>query len=84
MSRPPADRRRYEVDPQVQLRWEIMRARYRARREALGLTQAEVSEAMGRSRDFVSVLENQNSAPNVLTMILWAVALGGQVTETWE
>lgn len=83
MSRPAADRRRYEVDPQVQLRWEIMRARYRSRRESLGLTQAEVSEAMGRSRDFVSVLENQNSAPNVLTLILWADALGGQVSEVW-
>lgn len=83
MSRPEADRRRYEVDPQVKIEWELLRAKLRQRRISLGLTQAEVSQAMGRSRDFVAVLENQNSSPNVLTLIPWVTALGGTVEPKW-
>lgn len=84
MSRPPADRRRYEIAPEIQVEWEAMRARLRARRVRMGLTQAELSAAMGRSQDFVSVLENQSSNPNVATVLLWVGALGGDLTERWS
>lgn len=84
MSRPEADRRRYEVDPAVKIEWELFRAKLRQRRISMGLTQAEVSEAMGRSRDFVAVLENQDSSPNVLTLIPWIAALGGKLSSDFS
>ena len=61
-----------------------MRARLRARRVALSLTQAEVSLAMGRSQDFVSVLENQASNPNIATLMIWVRTLGGELLEVWD
>lgn len=58
------------------LRWELMRTQLRKRRLDLGLTQTQVSEMMGRSQDFVSVLENNpRSIPNLTTLWLWCDAL---------
>jgi DNA-binding XRE family transcriptional regulator len=81
--RPPADRRRYEISPEIQVEWEAMRAALRRRRIELGLTQSELSERMGRSQDYVSVLENQASNPNVATVMLWVGALDGSLAPRW-
>jgi transcriptional regulator with XRE-family HTH domain len=82
-ARPDADRRRYEISPEIQVEWEAMRAALRRRRLDMGLTQADLSKAMGRSDDFVSVLENQSSNPNVATVMLWIGALGGSLVPEW-
>lgn len=72
-------------DPEQLMRWELFRAQMRKRRLDLGLTQTEVAEAMGRSQDYVSVLENNpRSIPNLTTIWLWTEALGGLVHVTWE
>lgn len=83
--RPEADRRRYEVDPQIRVGWEVMQASLRKRRISLGLTQTDVSTAMGRSRDFVAVLENNTrTIPNMATVMLWVAALGGTVLPQFD
>lgn len=66
---------RYEVPVGVRIRYEAFRERMRQRRKELGLTQAQVAERMGRSQDFVSVLENQSSVINLITAMVWADAL---------
>lgn len=72
-------------DPEVVVRWEVLRARMRARRIALGLTQVEVAERMGRSQDYVSLLENSaRSIPNLVTLWLWMDALGGEMEPRWK
>lgn len=83
--RPAADRRRYETPVWLTVEWEAMRASLRQRRISMGLTQAEVSEAMGRSHDFVAVLENNTrTIPNLATVMLWVSALGGSVLPRFE
>lgn len=77
--RPPADRRRYEVQSEVTVEWGTMRAQLRKRRVDLGLRQVDVAELMGRSNDFVAVLENNKSFPNVATLLVWINALGGEL-----
>lgn len=58
------------------LRWELFRAQLRKRRIDLHLTQKEVAVRMGRSQDYVSVLENNTAIPTLGTVWLWADALG--------
>jgi transcriptional regulator with XRE-family HTH domain len=77
--RPPADRRRYEIQPEITVEWQVMRAKLRRRRVDRGLTQTDVALAMGRSQDFIAVLENNRSFPNVATLMLWINALGGEL-----
>lgn len=63
------------------IRWEVMRSQLRKRRLDLGLTQIDVSEAMGRSEHFISVLENNpHSVPNLTTLWLWCDVLSMSVT----
>lgn len=83
MTRPVADRRRYEISPEILVEWEAMRAALRRRRIELGLTQSDLSERMGRSQDYVSVLENQSSNPNVATLMMWVRALDGELAPRW-
>lgn len=84
MPRPLADRRRYEIQPEIHVEWEVFRSKMRRRREQMGLTQAELSEAMGRSQDFVSYLENSPSFPSAASLMLWSVALGGTLEVRFE
>lgn len=71
---------RYEVPIWATVEWEVLRNRFIKRRKQMNLTQAQVSERMGRSRDFVSVLEREHrSTPNLTTVMLWAQALEGTV-----
>jgi len=64
----------------VNIAWEALRAVCRQRRHQLGLTQAQLGEAMGRSQDYVSVLENNvRGVPNLATLLLWVEALGGTI-----
>jgi transcriptional regulator with XRE-family HTH domain len=72
-----ADRSRHEVPIWVTVEWEVFRNRMKQRRVRLGLTQTELSERMGRSQDFVAVLENNTSMPNFGTLVQWLAALGG-------
>jgi transcriptional regulator with XRE-family HTH domain len=72
-----ADRSRHEVPVWVTVEWEVFRNRMKQRRVRLGLTQTELSERMGRSQDFVAVLENNTSMPNFGTLVQWLAALGG-------
>lgn len=46
----------------------LLTARLRAAREAAGLTQAEVSEALGRPQSFVSDIENGRRRLDVLQL----------------
>lgn len=61
------------------MEWEAFRAQLRKRRLDLGLRQVDVAEMMGRSNDFVAVLENNKSFPNVATLLVWINALGGEL-----
>lgn len=73
------------TDPSRLIQWELFRAQMRQRRLALGLTQTQLSEVMGRSQDFVSVLENNpESIPNLTTIWLWVESLGGTLTADWN
>jgi transcriptional regulator with XRE-family HTH domain len=72
-----ADRSRHEVPVWVTVEWEVFRNRMKQRRVRLGLTQTELSERMGRSQDFVAVLENNTSMPNFGTLVQWLAALDG-------
>lgn len=71
------DRSRYETPLWVTVEWETFRALMRKRRVDQGLRQEDVALAMGRSKDYVSVLENHASIPNMVTAMLWVAALGG-------
>lgn len=63
------------------VRWEAFRAQMRNRRLVLGLRQQDVADLMGRSQDYVSVLENnETSIPNMITLLTWVDALGGELT----
>lgn len=75
---------RHEVPSEVTIAHEAFRAAMRKRRMDLGLRQSDVSQAMGRSPDFVSVLENGVHTPNFVTMVLWASALGGTLGVDWQ
>jgi transcriptional regulator with XRE-family HTH domain len=72
-----ADRSRYEVPDWVVIRWEVFRTQMKQRRMKMGLTQVQLSERMGRSQDFVAVLENNTSMPNFGTLVQWLAALDG-------
>jgi transcriptional regulator with XRE-family HTH domain len=69
-------RARHPVTIEDTVRWDAMRAVLRRRRIDLGLRQRDVAERMGRSQDYVSILENGPNIPNVRTVWLWAEALG--------
>lgn len=63
------------------MRWHALRTRLRTRRKGLGLTQQELSARMGRSPNYISVLENSTrSIPKLETLWLWADALGMPVS----
>lgn len=67
------------------IRWESFRAQMRKRRLGLGLTQGQVSKRMGRSQDFVAILENSTrSIPNLTTVWLWIEALDGFMRIEWD
>lgn len=69
----------------MNVQWEVFRAEMRKRRLKLGLTQHQVAGRMGRSVDFVSLLENNGrSVPNLTTIWLWTEALDGTVKIDWE
>jgi transcriptional regulator with XRE-family HTH domain len=73
-------RPRHEVTMEQRTKYEVFRAGMRRRRHDLGLTQVDVAERMGRSQDFVAVLENNASVPNLLTVFLWVQALDGDIS----
>jgi transcriptional regulator with XRE-family HTH domain len=76
-----ADRSRHEVPVWVTVEWEMLLADLIKRRKQLGLTQVELSGRMGRSRDFVGVLESpaKTTMPNMATVMIWTKALRGGV-----
>lgn len=80
-------RARYQVPDEIIIRYEAFRAAMRKRRMDLGLTQTQVAERMNRSQDYVAVLENNRSIPNLTTIWLWVDALEGTLapdfTATW-
>lgn len=76
-------RARYQVPDEIIIRYEAFRAAMRKRRMDLGLTQTQVAERMGRSPDYVAVLENNRSIPNLVTIWLWTDALGGEMAPQW-
>lgn len=79
----PNSRARYQVPDEIIIRYEAFRAAMRKRRMDLGMTQADVAERMGRSQDYVAVLENNRSIPNLVTVWLWVGALDGDLTPRW-
>ena len=56
-------------------------ARLRARREALGMSQAELGEKAGISANYVGVLERGLKLPTLDTLVALAKALGVPVSE---
>jgi transcriptional regulator with XRE-family HTH domain len=56
-------------------------ARLRARREALGLSQAELAEKVGISANYVGVLERGVKLPTLDTLVALAKALDMPVSE---
>jgi transcriptional regulator with XRE-family HTH domain len=50
-----------------------------ARRKQLGLTQADVARAMGRSQSVVSDIETMSSDPRLSTLRRYALAIGAAV-----
>lgn len=56
-------------------------ARVRARREALGLSQAELAEKVDISANYVSVLERGVKLPTLDTLVILAKGLGVPVSE---
>src|SRR5689334_5922412 len=56
-------------------------ARLRARREALGLSQAELAEKIGISTNYVGVLERGLKLPALDTLVLLAKGLEVSVSE---
>ena len=50
-----------------------------ARRRQLGLTQAEVARAMGRSQSVVSDIETMSTDPRLSTLRRYALAIGAAV-----
>ncbi|QNP55336.1 helix-turn-helix transcriptional regulator [Tessaracoccus defluvii] len=52
----------------------------RGRREALGLTQAEVAERCAVTRTYVSALENGHKNPTLETQVRIATALGVELS----
>lgn len=79
----PNPRARYEVPDEIHIRYQAFRAVMRKRRMDLGLTQVEVAMRMGRSQDYVAVLENNHSIPNLTTIWLWIDALEGELAPRW-
>lgn len=76
---------RHPITTEHFIQWELFRAAMRQRRIRLGLTQHEVAERMGRSSDFVTVLENNNrSIPTIPTVWLWVDALDGSLDLMWQ
>lgn len=73
------DRQRHEVPTETRIWYEQFRAVMRKRRLDLGMTQHEASRNMGRSDDYVAVLENNGSTVNLVTAHLWVQALGGNL-----
>lgn len=79
----PNPRARHETPIWVLAEWEALRSQLIARRKSLGLTQVQLSERMGRSRDFAGVLENNmETIPNMVTLMIWVKALRGH-TRLW-
>lgn len=76
-------RTRHRVPDEITIQYEAFRAAMRKRRMDLGMTQADVAERMGRSQDYVAVLENNRSIPNLVTVWLWVSALDGDLTPQW-
>lgn len=76
-------RLRVPVPADITTEWGVFREMMRKRRRDLGLRQSDVSEAMGRSSGFAATVENYGSSPNILTVMMWAKALGGTLTVTF-
>lgn len=54
-------------------------AKLRRRREALGMSQRSLADAMGTCQSHVCEMENRNYLPKLTTLIAWSNALGFDV-----
>lgn len=56
-------------------RWQDLREAMIARREELGLSQAELAKKMGITQPAVSQFESLGANPRIMTLLLYAQAL---------
>jgi len=76
----PNVRPRHQVPIWTLTDWEALRNRLIERRKRLGLTQVQLSERMGRSRDYVAKLEsNDQTMPTLAITMQWVKALRGTI-----